>query len=179
MSWLSDTFGGGTSSGGTDWLSLADEGLKLYGQYENGQNKSSLYQHQADYSKKNADYELQQAKDAYEVGSAAADKYGTRAQRYEGSQVAAQGASGIQVGSGTFQQVNQDTQQAFHDDMATMMRNTVRSAYGHQLAAEAGFTSSNDYRGAANNALLNSQLGMMGTVLTGDYADGLQKKFWE
>lgn len=180
MGWFSDLFSGGSSGGSsTDWLGLVGEGLNLFGQYTEGQGRKSAYENKANALRDNAAYELERAADSNVRGSAELEKYGVSAQRYMGKQIAEQGASGITVGSGSFQDVNRSTEAVTQQDMQTIMRNTMREAYGHTLAAQSGVTAAGDYDRAASNSWLNSQLGIMGSIITGDLADGLVKKYWE
>lgn len=178
MGFFGDLFGS-NKSGDIDWTSLASEGLNLYSQYSEGSAKKSAYESKASSSRDTAAYEMQRAADADKIGSETLEKYGVSAQRYMGKQMAAQGASGIVAGSGSFQDVNRATQATLGQDMQTIMRNTMREAYGHTLAAKSNIVAANEYSNAGNNAWTNSQLGIAGSIITGDLADGLVKKYWE
>ena len=179
MGWMSDLFGGGSGGASTDWTGIVSSGLNLYSQYEEGQARSDAYSTKASNTRSNAAYEMQRARDADVRGSEAADKYALSAERYKGKQIAGQGASGFVVGSGSFQDVNRETDTTFQSDLQTIMRNTMREAYGHKLAADSGIQAANDYDNAAYTSWLNTQLGLAGSIITGDLAEGLSKKYWE
>jgi hypothetical protein len=180
MGFLSNLFKSGSkASTGSSWLDIATTGLDLYGQYTSGKEKKKTLDTQAQNSKENAAYELQRAADSDQRGAEDAEKYAKSARRYKGSQLAAMGASGVVAGSGSFQSVANETDQVTDADLQTIMRNTMREAYGHRQAAEYGFRTADNYSSAADNAKLSSELGMAGTIMAGNYSGGKTRKFWE
>lgn len=170
MGFFGGLFGDG-GGGGTDWDDLIETGLTLYGDYAKGQSASSALKATATNYKNNAKYEKQLAVDSNERGSEMADKSATSAERYKGKQMAAEGASGVVANSGSFQGVNEATRDQLNSDTQTIMRNTMREAYGHTLAAETGMSAASAYTTAASNAELSSNLSMAGDLLT--------SKWWE
>lgn len=180
MGFFSGLFGGGDDDdSGTDWGGIVSTGLSLYDEYTKGQAASGAYKTEASNAKANAKYEKQLAVDSNERGSELADKFAIQGQRYEGKQMAAEGASGVVANSGSFQQANQATRDQINMDTQTIMRNTMREAYGHTLAAESGLRAADAYTSAASSAQLESELNMAGTILTGDYSGGMSAKWWE
>jgi hypothetical protein len=84
-----------------------------------------------------------QARDAIDRGQAAEDAHRRKVAQFAGKQRATMGASGVELTSGSFADVLQDTAMLGELDALTIRSNAQREAYGYQSqAAVSGYEAS-------------------------------------
>lgn len=93
-----------------------------------GQKKQADYQ--VNLSQYNQKVETQKAGAAIQAGETAAEQQRQRVRQAIGAQTAAQGASGAQVGVGTFGDITDQTARLGEQDAQTIRLNAARNAWG-------------------------------------------------
>lgn len=93
-----------------------------------GQKKQADYQ--VDLSRYNNKVEDQKSAATLQAGEVAADQHRQKVRQMIGAQTAAQGASGAQVGVGTFGDITDQTARLGEQDAQTIRLNAARSAWG-------------------------------------------------
>lgn len=115
--------------------SLAGGLLSAFGASKEGAATQSMYNYKAQVAKINADINRQNAGWARDKGETEATQYGMKAAQQRGSIRAAQGASGLDVNSGSAKEV-QRSQEAIKDiDMSQIRSNAAKIAYDYETKA--------------------------------------------
>ena len=104
-------------------MSAAGTAMSAYGSYQQGQTQREM----ARYNAKQGEY---QAEDALARGTITADNQRNRVRQIEGTQKAAMGASGAEVGSGTLGSVLDQTAMMGELDARTLEQDALRKAWG-------------------------------------------------
>lgn len=174
-----DYFKSGSSSSSTDWGGLIETGLKVYNDYTAGKEAERGMRSSASTAGANAGYLAQKATDTNAIGSREAAEFGRKGRLYQGTQRAAQGASGVVAGAGTFADVERGTAEQLREDQATMLRNTMREAYGYQLQS-GNYSAAQSEAGRAADSMANTTKNQaVGSIASATYAEGLKRKWWE
>lgn len=163
---------GATALGGT---------FSAIGAARSADAQAKMYRYQADVARINQEWAAQQ-------GGANAMQYGSKARQQEGAIKAAQGASGIDVNSGSAVGVQEGQRKTIEADNLTIRSNAARTAYGYGQQAEMydtaaanvkaskGLTVASSILGTATSVaskwLQGNQMGMWGKSSTDDYASG-------
>ena len=103
--------------------------VSAYGSYEQGQTQKKV----ADY---NAKMQRQAADDALQRGSIASAEHQDKVRKMIGRQTAIGGASNLDLSGGSFQQVQDQTQQYGQLDSLRLMSNAQREAWGMNASAD-------------------------------------------
>lgn len=111
----------------------------------------------------NAQLLLQEADIARTEAKKSADRFIEQARGFQGSQIAAQGASGVQVGRGTFANILTDTANLAERDRGEILRQGALAAWRFEQQAE----STRLQASATRQGSTSSGLGTAGTFLTG------------
>jgi uncharacterized membrane protein YebE (DUF533 family) len=167
---------------GWDWGSIfeaAATALGAYSDYEKGQEQKKALKDQANVSAQNAALDRQRAADATRRGVIEADRAAQRKRALIGRQRAAMGASGVDVGSGTFSDVLSDTAAAGAEDESTIMQNALREAWGYTARSGQESNEASSARRAGKRAGQAGLLGGLGTLASGTYQMGQKRKWWE
>lgn len=114
---------------------LAGGVLGAFGANKQGESQQQMYNYKAQVAKINADIDRQNAAWARTKGEVEATQYGMKASQQRGAIRAAQGASGIDVNSGSATEV-QRSQEAIKDiDMKQIRSNAAKVAYDYETKA--------------------------------------------
>lgn len=97
--------------------------------------KANMYEYQAGVAKLNEQIEKQNADYARKSGEVSASIVGAKAKQQMGLIKAGQGASGLDVNSGSNVQVQESQQNTASFDQATTRSNAARQAYGYETGA--------------------------------------------
>lgn len=108
---------------------------KAKGEKDLAESKAKTYEYQAGVAEVNKDIALQNRDYAFQVGESEAVAYGLKAQRRAGQLKAAQGASGIDIGSESSVAVREGQKATTRLDLATIRSNAARVAYGYESEA--------------------------------------------
>jgi len=149
-------------------LMVAGTVMSAYASEQQAQDARNL----ANYNAKVREY---QAQDTIDRGAVEEQKQREKVRQFMGSQRAAMGASGVEVASGSFGDVLQQSAAMGERDALTIRNNAMRAAWGYrtQSAAE-------QFEGEARARVYEGQA--VGSLLTGSgnvYAHGIKKGWWE
>jgi len=109
--------------------------LNAFGAAQKGAATASLYNYQAGIAQFKERIALQNRDYALTVGEDQLASYGLKSAQLAGKIKAAQGASNIDVGSGSAVDVQKSQKLVSDIDMATIRKNAARRAYGYEVEA--------------------------------------------
>lgn len=115
--------------------------------------QSQMYTYQAGIADLNRRIALDNRDYAIYSGGEEAKRYGMKSAQAAGSIKAKQGASGVDVGSGSSVDVQKAQKQVSDLDTATIRNNAARKAYGYQVEAESDSMQTEMYQAASKNSL--------------------------
>lgn len=162
-------------------MGVAGAGISGFGAYEKGQSEQQQFDAQA----ANADYQSQVAANnalianqnvamTEQAGVAKEAAQGMKTAASVGTIKAAQGASGIDVNTGSAAQVREAAAELGAQDALTIRSNTAREAYGYEVASTSDTASSKlltseagQAREAGDNAAEAGDISALGTFLSG------------
>lgn len=141
--------------------------VSAYGMYEGAKAQSQSAKYQSQVAASNADIATQQATWAGEEGVQNAAKSQTNTMAKAGGSLAAQGASGVSIDSGSFGDVQQGISQVGLQDAMTIRSNAARQAYGYQTQSVSDKGQSEADKAAAHNDMAAGVIGAGSTLLGG------------
>lgn len=151
--------------------SLAGGLVSASGAMAKGQADKAMYDYQSGVALLNQKIAKQNAEYAIRAGGTAAYQSGLKTKDVVGQQKAIQGASGVDVGSGSNVTVRADTTKIGQLDQQTIRENYAKKAYGYEVEAEIKGTEAVANRVAGEQAekagemnALSSILGTVGSV---------------
>lgn len=109
--------------------------LGAFGANKQGESQQQMYNYKAQVSKINADINRQNAAWALDKGEKEATQYGMKAAQQRGQIRAAQGASGLDVNSGSAKDVQVSQEKIKDIDMSTIRSNAAKIAYDYETKA--------------------------------------------
>jgi hypothetical protein len=115
--------------------SLAGGLLSAFGNEKQGQAQQTMYNYRAQVAKINADIDRQNAAWARTKGEVEATQYGMKASQQRGAIRAAQGASNIDVNSGSAVDVQRSQEKIKDIDLAQIRSNAAKVAYDYETKA--------------------------------------------
>ncbi len=142
----------GVTAAVTAGMTLASGAIGAYGQYSSGKINQRM-------ANLNAEYNELQARDALERGDEEATEMRKTTRQVIGAQRAKQGASGVDVNSGSAVDVQADTAVIGEQDALTIKSNAMREALGYRLGAS-------DYRARGAIERTQSKMAAYGTLLS-------------
>lgn len=146
---------------------VAGAGVSAYGAYESGQATAASDSYQAQVAENNATLAKQQGKLDIQSGEIAAVDQGLKTKATIGSQKAQQGASGIDVNSGSAADVRAGTAQMGMVDVSTIRSNAAKKAYADEVTANSDTAQGQLDTMGASSASTAGEIGAAGTLLTG------------
>lgn len=151
--------------------SLAGGILSAFSAEKEGQSQSQMYNYQAQVSRINAQIDRQNSEWAQQKGDIEGRQYGMKAGQQFGQIRAAQGASGLDVNSGSAKEVQQSQRTITHMDEAQIRENAGKTAYDYRFKQtqdenQAGLydKAASDVKSAAHLKALGSIIGTAGSV---------------
>lgn len=129
--------------------------------------QSQMYTYQAGIADLNRRIALDNRDYAVYSGGEDAKRFGMKSAQAAGTIKATQGASGIDVGSGSKLDVQQSQKTVSDLDMATIRNNAARKAYGYEVEATTQQMQSDMYRSAASNSLEAGNIAAAGSLISG------------
>jgi alkanesulfonate monooxygenase SsuD/methylene tetrahydromethanopterin reductase-like flavin-dependent oxidoreductase (luciferase family) len=138
-----------------------------FGSYESGQAQKAAYTYQAGVASINAQIARQNADYAIAAGETAAQQQAMKVRATIGSTRAAQGASGIDVNTGTSVDVRASEADIGSEDIAITRNEALRKAYGYQVEGMQYETQSTLDKYAATNAAFAGDIGAVTSILGG------------
>lgn len=161
--------------------SFGGSALKGYGQYSEGRAAGEAYDYNAQLAEQNAAFADQRAAWSAEEGDQAASAAQMKARAVEGGVRANQGASGVDVNSGSSVDVQESVRQTGMLDALTVRSNAARQAYGYQVEAVNDRAQAALDRSAAKNSRKAGVINAAATLLGGGasslaYSDYMNKR---
>lgn len=147
---------------------------KAQGQEQQAQAESEMYQYQSGVAQMNQKIALQNADYARYAGEVEAQQSGMQARFQIGQTRATQGASGLDVGSGSALRVQESEHTTAVENMGLIRSNAAKAAYGYEVeAVQAGAQSTLDQM-AASKSLTAGKISAAGTLIgtAGSLASG-------
>lgn len=151
--------------------SLAGGMLSAFGANKQGEAQQQMYNYRAQVSRINADIDRQNSNWARSKGDQETVQYGMKAAQQRGQIVAAQGASGLDVNSGSAKDVQRSQDKIKDMDLATIRSNAAKVAYDYTTKAtmdenQAGLDvmAGENAKSAGQINAFSSILGTVGTV---------------
>lgn len=144
--------------------------MQAMGASQSADSQAAMYNYQANLAKINQELSLQQ-------GAAEAQQYGQKARQQMGQLKAAQGASGIDVNSGSALAVQAGQRSAAEIDNAQIRSNAARTAYNYGTQAEAYSTAASNVESAKGLNIASSILGTVSSV-SSKWLQGQQMGLW-
>lgn len=146
-------------------LTVAGGAVTAYGQYSSGQAQDKAYQYKAGVAQLNQQVAKQNADYYRKAGEVEAEKSGFASRWREGNIKAGQGASNIDVNSGTSSMVQDSQKEIGRWDQATIRSNAARRAYGAEVEGINYSAQANIDRMAGANAARAGGISAVGTLL--------------
>lgn len=146
-------------------IGLVGGATNAYGQMQQASANAATQNYNAQVADNNSAIATQEAAWAGEEGDQAASNSELATRSKVGGIIANQGASGVEVGSGSFQDVQKSASEVGMLDAMTIRSNAARQAYGYQVQAtsETGQAALDRY--AAKNDLEAGKIKSAGTIL--------------
>lgn len=134
--------------------------------------QAGAYDYQAQVAANNAKVAQQNATFAGEIGESNAERQEMRTRATVGAIKAGQGASGVDINSGSAADVRASAGELGALDALTIRSNAARQAYGYQTTATSATAQSGLDKYAAENARKGADIGFMGSLLGGAASAG-------
>ena len=147
--------------------SAAGSGIGAIGSLMKGQAGSQMYGYQAGIAQLNSKIALQNRDYAVTIGETEAQKYGMQARSRMGAIRAGEGASGIDIGSGSKAKVQEGQQTVTGIDLAQIRNNAARKAYGFSVEATQDTAQAGLYTAAGKDAMTAGEIGALGSMVSG------------
>lgn len=144
----------------------AGGGVSAFGSYESGQAKAAADSYQAQVAANNAKIAEQNSKLDIQSGETAAFNQGLKTRAIVGQQKAAQGASGIDVNTGSASDVRAATAGTGMLDALTIRSDAAKKAYADEVQATSDTAQSQLDTAAASQDVAAGDLGAAGTLLS-------------
>lgn len=149
------------------FATIAGAGISAYGAYSGGQSQKAMYGYQAGIAQLKEKIDLQNRDYAISVGGTESELYGRHAAQRMGQIKADQGASGVDVNTGSAVQVQKGQQTATNIDMAQIRTNAARKAYGFEVEATQDKAQSDLYLRAGEDAERAGDIKAIGSLVSG------------
>ena len=149
--------------------------ISALGAQREGAAQAGMLNYQAGIAQLNQKIALQNRDYALASGESQAAVEGMKQRAIAGTTLARQGASGIDVGSGSSTGVRAGEAQVAGIDLATIRNNAARRAYGYSVEAAQDTAQAGLYQTAAQDVTQASKTKMLGSLISG--AGGVADKW--
>lgn len=146
---------------------LVGAGTSAYGAYKSGQANAASAMYQSQVAANNALIAKQNISLTQAAGDAQEAALGMKTSASVGAMKAAQGASGVDVNTGSNANVRLAAGKLGALDMLTTRSNTARAAYGYEVAEESDTAESELLQSEASQAKTAGDISALGTFLSG------------
>lgn len=147
--------------------SAASAGIGAFGSLFGGQAKANQYNYQAGIADLNAQVAKQNKDYALATGEVEAQESGMKTRFTIGAEKAGQGASGLDVNSGSPAAVRESQQEIGTYDESLIRSNAARKAYGFDVEAMQDTAQGQLYRTAADTSKTTGEIGAISSILGG------------
>lgn len=145
--------------------SLAGGLLSAFGAASSGNAQKQMYDYQSQVATLNATIDKQNAEYASNQGEIQASQYGQKAAQQRGGIIAAQGASGIQVGTGSSADVVRSQKTITNLDLTQIRSNAAKTAYDFETKSAADTDQATLDTMAGENAQKAGYIGAASSIL--------------
>lgn len=157
-----------TGMAGVSMAGSAASGLLgAFGASQGAEAKAGMYSYQAGISRMNERFSKWNAKEAVRTGDLQAVQLGMKQRQQLGQIAAGQGASGIDMGSGTSVKVRESQEAVNRMDQGILRRNTQKKAYAHQIEATGHDAQAKLYDQAAVNSIEEGKIAAWQSLIGG------------
>lgn len=139
--------------------------LSAFGAQSNAASQQQMYNYRAQVARLNADMDRQNASWARDKGEKEAIQYGMKASQQFGAIRATQGASGIDVNTGTAARVQGDQRKITSMDLDTIRANAGKVAYDYENRAVMDENQATLDVMAGNNAVKAGNISALGSII--------------
>lgn len=146
---------------------LAGAGVSALGSLFGGQSQAAMFQYQSAIAQLNANIAGSNAEYASNAGATQAAETGMQTRAQIGSTRAIQGASNIAVGSGSAPAVVSSERQIGDINVANVVNNAARVAYGYTVQQQADTIQSKLDLAGASNSVTAGTIGAVSSLLSG------------
>lgn len=164
--------------------SLAGGLLSAFGAKQAGENQQAMYNYQAQVARINSQIDKQNEEYARNKGEIEATQYGMKARQQAGAIRAAQGASNIDVNSGSAVEVQNSQRKISQMDLTQIRSNAAKVAYDYDVKSTMDLNQANLDVMAGENAKkagdINAMSSILGTVgsVSSKWLQGSQQGMW-
>lgn len=141
--------------------------VSAFGNYMQGQDTAAMYNYRAGVAQTNAMIEKQNADYAIQAGEVKAQQEGMKVRAQVGQIRADQGASGLDVGSGSAALVQQSAKEIGAEDVAIIRSDAAKRAYGYDVSAYQYGTQESLDKFAASTSKTSGDIAAIGSLLGG------------
>jgi hypothetical protein len=145
--------------------SLAGGLLSAFGAEKSGQASQQMYNYQAQVARINSDIDKQNSAWTLSKGETEATQYGMKAAQQRGQIIASQGASGLDVNSGSNKRVQESQKTITDTDLAQIRANAGKTAYDFRTKSDMDLNQATLYEMAGRNAKSAGDLGALGSII--------------
>ena len=156
-----------TMTGVSMAMSAGGSLLNAFGESKAGSAQADMLSYRAGLAQYRKKIALQNRDFAYEQGEEEAMRFGFKARQRAGAIKAAQGASGIDVGSGSPKAVREGQRRITEIDLGTIYDNAARRAYGFETEAAYEETQAALYDEAASRTRSATSMKVASSLLSG------------
>lgn len=160
-------------------VGAAGVGLNAFGSYESGMSSSAAASYQAQIAANNAITANQNAKWDIQAGDIAATNEELKTRAQIGTAKANQGASGIDVNTGSSADVREGMTETGTANALTVRSNAAKQAYGAQVEAVSDTAQSKLDTMQAEQAQEAGEIGGLGSLLSGAATVGANYNKWQ
>lgn len=147
--------------------SVAGSALSAFGAYSQGQSQSQMYGYQAQVAQINSQIALQNADYARMQGEQQAVIEGRKGAQQFGGIRAAQGASGLDVNSGSNAQVQASQKSTTALDLNQIRSNAAKTAYDFDVQSTEDVNQAGLYNAASSKAKTAGDIGALTSIVGG------------
>ncbi len=160
-------------------LMILSSGMQALGGYQANQAQAEQYTMQSNIARINAGIATQNAAYASQAGNAEAEQAGLKTKFNVADIKAIQGASGLDVNTGSAVDVRESASKAGMLDALTIRSNAARAAYGYENQAFSDTLNSNISKAAATNSKTASYTKALGSLIGGASSVSNAAKQWQ
>lgn len=158
-------------------LAIAGSVVSAAGQLSQGAAAKSQANAEASVAKQNAGLEIEAAHDSVQQGKDDARDFWRDVSTTKGQQVAAMAANGIDIGYGSAQRLQDDTQMVAEEKASTLYKNSQQRTRGHYITAQNYVQQGKAAKARGKAAMIGSVFGAASSIMGGlSQAGSMMKK---
>ena len=148
-------------------MAIAAGAIQGAGSLYAGMAANARGKYESEVAKRNAEMEVEAAHESILAGRDERTAFWRKVSQVKGQQIAAMAANGIDVGFGTAERIQEDTQMLANADAKNLYRNIEERTRGHQINATNFVTEAKAARQRGRAALVGSVFSAGSSLLSG------------